>query len=172
MNIQLLGIVLAISINSTHAMVAEGGGVNPDKIHAVDLKKSQSYIRDGLFVGGDAQTTDVNLKDIRFAKNKEYERLVMDFTGSAGRSPYFQVDVSPEMSRLVVTVYGKVKLGFEPKLVAKAFAKSAFVERIELLPQIETDRWTYSLTLKDSKRPQVEVFELGAPTRAIIDLKP
>ena len=163
--------LFALSLNLSQAMVSQGG-INPDKIHAVDQKKSQSYIRDGLFVGGDAQTSDVNLKDIRFAKNKEYERLVMDFMGGAGRSPYFQVDVSPEMGRVVVTVYGKVKLGFEPNLVAKIFAKSAFISKVDLLPQIEQDRWTYSLTLKEGKRPQVEVFELAAPTRAIIDLKP
>lgn len=172
MNTQLLfGILLMVSVPSAHSMVNQGG-VNPDKIHSVDLKKSKSYIRDGLFVGGDAQTADVNLKDIRFATNKEYERLVMDFAGGAGRSPYFQVDVSPEMGRIVVTVFGKVKLGFEPKLVSKAFLKSALIQKVELLPQIETDRWTYALTLKDGKRPQVEVFELGAPSRAIIDLKP
>lgn len=167
MTLSLLTLWTGLSL----AMVNQGG-VNPDKVHSVDLKKSQSYIRDGLFVGGDAQTSDVNLKDIRFAKNKEYERLVMDFAGGAGRSPFFQIDVSPEMSRIVVTVFGKVKLGFEPNIVAKAFAKSAFIAKVELLPQIEIDRWTYALTLKDGKRPQVEVFELAAPSRAIIDLKP
>jgi len=164
-------IILLGLVTPTQAAVAPSG-LNPDKVFSVGHKKAKNYIRDGLFVGGDATVDDVTVKDIRFAKNLEYERIVLDLPVAATQAPYFQVDVSPEMSRIVVTVFGKIKQGFDPKLVARAFGKSAFVQSIELLPQLEKDRWTFALHLKEKKRPQVEVFDLNQPVRAILDLKP
>lgn len=168
----IIGLFSFLATCQVALAIPTDAGLNPTKVHSADLKKTKSYIRDGLFVSGDSLINDVNLKEIRFAKNNEYERIVLDFPGAGARAPYLQVDVSPEMRRLVVTVFGKIKLGFDPTLFVRSFQKSALIQSVKLYPQIEIDRWVFALQLKEGKKPQVEVFELSQPSRTIIDLKP
>lgn len=146
-------------------------------VHTVDGKKTMSYIRDGLFVGGDHAIQEVAVRDIRRAANPNFERVVIDLEGNrAGgvaaaipRPPYFQVAVSPEEKRLIVTVFGKPRLALDAKKVVQSFRKSPVIASVELLPKLEADSWTFVLGLK-SERP-VEVFELANPVRIIIDIR-
>ncbi len=150
--------------------------LRPDRIHVADEKKTLAYIRDGLVIGGDQAVNEYVVKDIRRASNKGYERMVIDLEGNRNgeplaisRAPYFQVSVTPDERRLVFTLYGRPKLAFDSKKVQKAFAKSAVVKNVVLLPRLEDDAWTFALELK--KGAPVEVFELANPVRLIIDLK-
>jgi hypothetical protein len=150
--------------------------IKPERVHTAEPKKSNFYIRDGLFVGGDRAIDQVIVRDIRRAANPSYERVVIDLEGNSGgmpaaidRPPYYQVAVSPDEKRLVVTVFGSPRLTFDSGKVASAFRRSKIFREITLLPAIEKDTWTFAFEMKN-KAP-VEVFELSNPVRIIIDVK-
>src|SRR5688572_29618323 len=103
-------------------------GFNPDQVYTADGKKMNTYIREGLIVGGDRSVSDVVVLDLRHAINRDYERVVLDLGANETekklnleRPPYYQMDVSPEMKRIVVTLWGKPKLGFKTDRLKKAF---------------------------------------------------
>jgi len=164
-----------LAIQTMAVAKAAIGGLNPDKIYTADKKKSHAKIRDGLITGGDQAINDVIILGIRHSTNKGFERVVLDIEGNKKgepvaikRPPYYHVAVSPEMGRLVVTVWGGPKLAFDTQAVLKSFQKSKLVKRVELLPVLERDRWTFILHLSGN-RP-VEVFELADPVRIIMDI--
>lgn len=150
--------------------------LRPEKVFIADVKKTKNYIKDGLITGGDQTVNDFTIKDIRHAKNSEYERLVIDIeagpaleTAPVARAPYYQIAVTPDEKRLVVTLYGKPKLNFEAKKVVESFKRSSVVQQINLLPLLDEESWTFSFEMK-SGHP-VEVFELSNPIRIILDIK-
>jgi hypothetical protein len=169
-------LALAASIGAWAAEGAVTPTLRSDHVHTADAKKTQAYVADGLFVGGDRAIDDVVVKDIRRAANKGYERMVIDLEGTRGgepaaikRPPYYQVAVSPEEKRLVVTIWGRPKLAFDSWKVIHAFAKSPVVANMELLPKVDEDSWTFVVGLKMGK--PVEVFELGDHARIIVDIR-
>jgi hypothetical protein len=150
--------------------------LRPEKVRVADGKKNLSYIRDGLFIGGDRAIDGVTVKDIRHAVNPGFERVVIDLEATKNgepaaidRAPYYQLAVSPDEKRLVFTVWGTPRLGFDPAKVIAGFQKSAVVQKITLLPKVEDSTWTFVMELK-TEIP-VEVFELSRPVRVILDLK-
>ncbi len=150
--------------------------IRPDKIHVADSKKNLSYIRDGLFIGGDKAIDEVVVKDIRRAPNTGFERIVIDLEGTRNgeptaiqRPPYFQLSVTPDEKRLVFTLWGKPKLSFDSRKVIEAFKKSDVIKAVTLLPRLEEDTWTFVFELKGNT--PVEVFELSNPVRVILDVK-
>jgi hypothetical protein len=152
------------------------GDLKPDKVHVSDTKKDNYYIHDGLFVGGDRAIDEVAITDIRRANSAKFERVVIDLEGTQmgepsaiPRPPFYQVAVSPDEKRLVVTVWGKPRLEFDAKKAVASFAKSANFSSVSLLPKVEEDSWTFVMNLK-SDRP-VEVFELTHPVRVIVDVQ-
>lgn len=168
--IQFLIVLALFGSISTHA------ALRPDKVHSADSKKSGSYVSDGLFVGGDRSVDDVVVRNIRWANNQQFERLVIDLAGTHGgdalaipRAPYYQVAVSPDERRLVLTVWGQPKLEFAAPAFIKSLKKSSVIGSVELLPKIEKDSWTFVIALKNNGVP-VEVFELKDPVRIIVDL--
>lgn len=158
------------------AAFAAQAELKPEKVHVADIRKNQVYLKDGLITGGDQAIDDFVIKDIRRATNAGYERMVVDLEGTRNgepvaieRPPYYQVSVTPDEKRLVLTFFGKPKLGFESGRILNAFKKSAVVENVVLLPTLEENNWTFAVELK-AGRP-VEVFELANPVRVIIDIK-
>lgn len=156
--------------------VAAISGIKPDQIYVADAKKSKSYVGNGVIVGGDWAVDDFTVSGVRRATNAGYERVVIDLEGNRGgeavlvdRPPYYHVAISPESKRVVVTIMGKPRLGFDPSKVSAAFKKSALVNKVELLPLVERDRWSFVMDLK--RAGSVEVFELSKPTRIILDLQ-
>jgi hypothetical protein len=166
----LIGLLPLTALGSVNRLQAE-------KVVQVQAKKTGQYLRDGMFVGGDRSIDDVVVMEIRYASNPAgYERIVLDLEANRSgeptaisRPPYYQVSASPELKRIEISVFGKPKLGFDPKKVHRAFKKSSLIERVELLPPVERDRWTFVLNL--AQDASVEVFELGNPVRVIVDLK-
>jgi hypothetical protein len=150
--------------------------LRPDKVHVADSKKTQAYIRDGLITGGDKAINEVVVKDIRRAANAGYERIVIDLEGTRGgepaaipRPPFYQISVTPDEKRIVVTIWGNPKLGFDSNRVIHAFKRSSVIQSLELMPRVEENTWTFVFGLKGES--PVEVFELANPVRIIMDVK-
>jgi hypothetical protein len=150
--------------------------IRPESVHTADIEKRQSYLRDGLIVGGDRAIDRVVIKDIRRAMNAGYERMVIDLEGTLNgepaaiqRAPFYQIAVNADERRIILTVWGKPKLAFDSSKVVRAFRKSRMFSSVELYPKLEEDSWTFALNLA-SDRP-VEVFELKEPVRIIVDVR-
>jgi len=151
-------------------------GMDPDAVRTADGKKTQAYLKDGLFVGGDRAIGNCTVKDIRRAVNGDFERIVIDLEGNIDgapaaipRPPFFQAAVTPEEKRIVVSIWGNPRLQLDSNRVVREFKKSVLISNLELLPKVETDVWTFALNLK--AEAQVEVFELAQPTRIILDVR-
>ena len=157
--------------------ISANAAIPPEKVRVSESKKTQNYLKDGVFTGGDQAISRVSIKDIRRAPNSGFERIVIDLESfiegepvTLARAPYFQVAVSPEERRLTVSIWGDPQLRFDPKKISKNFQKSTWISGIELLPKMETELWTFVLNLKNEA--SVEVFELKDPSRIILDIKP
>ena len=139
--------------------------------------KTQNYITDGFFAGGDRSVTATKLKDIRRAKSGEgFERIVFDLeplTDDRHAVPYFQVQPAVGGDGLVVSIWGDVAYDFDGKKIRKAFEKSANVKRLNILPQVEDGLAMIELVLdsgKSDKKAKFEVFRLTQPARIIVDI--
>jgi len=155
--------------------------IHPETVFLADSKKTARYKKQGLFTGGDQSVNRVVVKNIRRSTQRDYERIVIDLEGSHDgeplaieRPPYYQVSLSPEESKVVLSIWGTPRIEFDTPSVVQSFHKSALIEKLELLPKVEENIWTFALKLK-SPSP-VEVFELSqAPgssgmARIIIDI--
>lgn len=150
--------------------------LRPEKVFVADSQKTKFYVPDGLIVGGDEAIDDVVVLDIRHSRNQGFERVVIDLEGNKNgepaaiqRPPYYQVEVSQVMKRLVFTIWGKPKLAFDAAKVKAAFGRSKAVKRVQLLPILERDRWMFVVHLAGDH--PVEIFELNHPVRIIADLR-
>lgn len=168
--------LLFLSLLSWALPTQASAGLKPDNVHVADAKKTLQYLTDGMVVGGDRAIDDVVIRDIRRAPNSGFERIVIDLEGTRSgeraaipRPPYYQVSVSSDEQRLVFTVWGHPKLGFEAPKVHAAFKKSQMVSGLELFPRLNEDSWTFAMGLKPGK--SVEVFELSSPVRIIVDIR-
>lgn len=158
------------------AVDAAQANIRPDKVYVAENKKSAHYIDDGLITGGDRAIDEVEVKDVRRAKNKGFDRWVIDLDGTRrgeptaiGRPPFYQIALNQDEKRMVVTIFGNPRLGFNSQKVVAQLKKSTGVSNVELLPKVEDDSWTFAVSFKEP-RP-IEVFELNNPVRIIIDLK-
>lgn len=160
----------SVIFSETHA------SIRPEKIRVADAKKTEAYLKDGLYIGGDKAINQVILRDIRRSANAGFERIVLDFDGlkdgqpaAISRAPYFQVSMTPDENRIVVTIFGDTKLQLDAKRIVAAFNKSEMIKKVQLLPKLLDDSWTFVLELKKGRA--IEVFELGTPVRIILDIK-
>lgn len=171
-------ILLSLALTSSSAWSAEARGLKPQDVYVADSNKTDAYISDGLLVGGDRAIDNVIMLGLRHSsvKGRPYERVVLDLEGNRSgepaaidRPPYYQVAMEPELNRMVVTVWGQPKIGFDPKKVVSELKKSKAIKKVELYPPLESDRWTFALNLE--RNQSVEVFELTHPVRVIFDIK-
>lgn len=167
-------LALGVWASSEPALAAKG--LSPGKVYVADAKKTEHYVKEGLITGGDRSVDDVVVLDVRHAARKGYDRIVLDLEGNRQgdpapikRPPYYQVSMTPEMHRMVFTVWGRPKLAFDSRKVHSGLKRSRLIRSVELYPVMEKDRWTFALDLKKGKG--VEVFELADPVRVIIDIK-
>jgi len=142
-------------------------GISADRIQTVEAKKTQIYMKDGIFTGGHRDAEAATIRDIRRANNTGFERIVLDIDSS--QIPYYQVAIDPTLKRITLTVFGDPTLSFQAPQVVKAFQKSATVTRVDLYPKV--DGTTFSMVLQLKGTTPVEVFELSSPNRIIFDLK-
>ncbi len=170
---QLAGILALLVAGAVPAAQA---ALKPDAVRTADARKTNAYLSDGLVVGGDRAIDEVIIKDIRRAANAGFERVVIDLDATrfgepmaVKRPPYFQASVTGDEQRVVFTIWGKPKLSFDAQKVQAAFRKSANLQKVELLPRLDDDSWTFVLGLKPHQ--SVEVFELSQPARIIVDIR-
>ena len=173
-----MGIELLLGWAAWSVMLSSHTGwaaLRPEKIHVADERKNQAYIDDGLIIGGD-RNVQATIKDIRRSNNEGFERVVIDLdstdpaeNASIQRPPYYQIEVTPDEKRLVVTIWGQPKSDFNPKKVIAAFKRSAIMKDIVLLPRLEDPLWIFTFDLKSDV--SVEAFELSKPPRVIMDVK-
>jgi hypothetical protein len=132
--------------------------------------KRNVYLAEGSFSGGDRMSSDFKISDLRIAANPAgYDRVVLDFA-KLERPPFFLIENDPSSHRINVTVYGKVKIDFSSQTAIQAAKKTKSISSLNFLPIVDADRWMFSINTQGSVK--VEVFELTAPARIIIDLKP
>lgn len=141
--------------------------LEPNQVREALPKKTESYLKEGVISGGDREVQAGLVKNIRRAVNGGFERIVIDI--DAERAPYYQAAVEPAQRRILITLFGNPRVGLNAKKITEDFKKSPLVSRVELLPKVEDDAWTFALHLRSAV--PVEVFELTSPTRIIFDLK-
>jgi hypothetical protein len=151
--------------------------VDTENFHQALKLKKNFYLKTGVVSGGDSTSSDFVVKQIRSAKNPEgYDRLVIELSGNeAGgtstlkRPPYYQVQVDSATQSIHATLYGKPKLDFSAQSTVAQAKKTTTIEKINLMPMVDADRWTW--TIKTRAGTKAEVFELTDPARIIVDLK-
>src|SRR5271156_350348 len=138
MNTRLWPVVLSAYLTICALVPVAQADLRPEKVYVAENRKTQTYIKDGLIVGGDQAIQDVVVKDIRRAKNPMFERIVVDLQGNQGgepaaiqRPPYYQVAVTPDEKRLVFTIFGKPKLQLDAKKISAEFKHSQWIQGIE-----------------------------------------
>jgi hypothetical protein len=160
-------VVLSILPISAHA------ALDSSQVHPAETKKTNTYLRTGVIIGGTAEVKDVIIEDIRRAKNAGYERVVIDLQNpvdpTLAKGPYYQIALEPAMKRVVVSIFGRAKPAFNAQKVKTTFARSSVVSRLDLLPQVDPEIWVMSMQLQEA--PSVEAFELSSPQRLILDFK-
>lgn len=174
---RLILAILSCLIFTGGAQLPARAGLRPEKIYVADQKKTKNYIQDGLIIGGNRSTQEFIIQDIRHATNPEFERVVIDLESSEEKSgatentraPYYQVAVTPDENRLILSLYGKPKLSFNLKKVTQAFQRSLAIQKLNLLPHLDDQSWTFAFNLKPGH--PVEVFELSHPLRIILDIR-
>ena len=131
--------------------------------------KTQNYITDGFFVGGDKNIKSVALKEIRrSAANNKFERVVFDLDAL----PYFQVQASAEDGRYVISLWADVAHKLSASAIEKTFKKSKNIKKIQAMPQVEDGLTIFEVQLQNStkRKNKLEVFFLAQPPRLILDI--
>ena len=142
-------------------------------------QKNNSYLQDGVFIGGTAGN-GASLLGVRrsFSAKAAIERVIVDLGDGEGkpagkRISYFQASVDAENNRVVLDLAQlKLSLVSEQKL-KEIFKKSPFVASVELTLDPEDKAATMVLNLRRPMR--LEVFELlnsKKPGRVVMDLSP
>lgn len=151
-------------------------GIRPESIFLSDNKKTEAYIREGMFTGGDRAIGQAEVQGVRFSSNPLFERMVLDLkilqegiAPDLQRPPYFQVAISPKTHQVVITLWGNPRLAFDAKKAMASAQKVALIKQFKLFPRLEDNSWTFALDLKADAG--VEVFELTNPVRVIVDIQ-
>jgi hypothetical protein len=143
---------------------------------ALKLKK-EFYLREGSFSGGDRNSSDFRVSDVRIAANPlGFDRVVIDLSGNTNgektklsRPPFYLVELNPASKMVTITLYGKPKLEFSTSAAMQAARKSKTISKLDFIPLVNEDRWVW--TIETQVPVKAEVFELSDPARVIIDLK-
>ncbi len=148
--------------------------LQPEKIFEAPQFKRNIYYQEGMVVGGDGSIKNIIVHGMRYSKNQNYERLVIDLQENIHgdpspliQVPYYQLALLPDYHRLTLTLWGNPQLLFAKDKVLASIKTSPTLESIELLPVLDDKTWTFILHTK--KAASAEIFSLSA--RLIIDLK-
>ena len=150
---------------------AQGAHSSAGEKHEAGMSKISQYATTGYFIGGDRSVKSAKLKDIRRGPQKGgVERIVFDLqSADQDKAPYFQVNISPNENRLLLSIWADVTYEFDADKIKKAFTKSGKVKFVNVIPRVEDGIATIELTLKSSS-VKVEAFHLAHPARIILDL--
>jgi hypothetical protein len=141
-------------------------------------KKINSYVKEGLVVGGQAGTAYSLLRVRRDLSEKlGMERIILDLGDAEGRPlrgivSYFQASVEKSPPRLVLDLAQLSRSGVNESTLRKIFSTSPYVRRVELTADPEDH--SASLTFAFKQPMAVEVFSMPSRTKAsriVIDIK-
>lgn len=169
---KLIALFLASSFSCALSLASKEPGPRFD----VKGTKTNAYKTDGFFAGGQRSVTAVKLKDIRHsAKKGSFERVVLDLepmVEDTVKMPFFQVQLSPEEGRVVLSIWADVQYDFNETKIQKLFAASPHFKQVHMVPRVEDGLATIEFLTSASKnqKPKVEVFQLTQPPRIIIDV--
>lgn len=143
---------------------------------ALEVKKN-NYIEKGTVIGGEAGQ-GFSLLKIRSQANPKrgMERVVLNLGDEQGRLlmgrlSFFQVNVEPEKSRVVIHLSQVVESRVSEEELKNTFKKSPFVRSAKLIPDV--DGGDVSLVLQLKREAKAEIFQLtekGKPGRLVVDL--
>ena len=141
-------------------------------------KKTDAYTRNGVFMGGRAETLQALMKVRRLHSTKVgLERIIFDMGSDQYRpiaeTGYFHVSVDGNNSRVVIQLSQMAKTLATEQQLRNVFAKSENVKSVEFTVDPEDSTGTVVLNLK---RPvQTEVFSLPGrkkqTARLVLDMK-
>jgi hypothetical protein len=158
--------------------------VGPQLFAATPFKRSltqkkNSYMKDGVFIGGKAGNGTTLLGVRRAFSNKAHlERVIVDVADNEGKAPgaalgYFQASVDAKQNRVILDLAQLKQSRVSEQKIKDMFKASPFVASVEFTLDPEDKAGTMVLNLK---RPmQLEVFELldgHKPGRIVMDLTP
>ena len=158
-----LFVLLFLTTSQLHALAIR---------HEAMAKKVGKYESEGFFVGGTKESTVVKLKDIRRAKSNEgFERVVLDLEPLNGNSaiPYFYVQNAQSESRIVLSIWADVQYDFDVDKIQKAFARSAVIKKLNIVPRVENGLMILEFNM-NSEKAKIEAFILSNPNRIILDI--
>ncbi len=168
--VRIFGLMIAL------CFVSEGWAATPYK-KTLNQKKN-SYMSDGVFVGGKSGQGSALLGVRRtHSKKAQIERVILDLGDKDERSsremPFYQVSVDSGSKRIVLDL-AQLKFSRVTEAQLKTlFSKSPYVQSVALSFDPEDKGATMVL---DLKRPvRLEVFQLldkKKPARVVMDLKP
>ncbi|HAG90624.1 MAG TPA: hypothetical protein DCL41_02060 [Bdellovibrionales bacterium] len=140
--------------------------------------KTNQYIEKGTIIGGTAGEGATLMKVRRKIHQKSgVERVVINLGNKKGnliegRTSFFQVNVEPGASRIVIHLAQVNHSELSEQELEKVFKNSPFVKTAKLIPDPEAASTNLVLGLK--KQVKAEVIELskkGTPGRIVLDLK-
>lgn len=142
-------------------------------------QKKNSYLEDGVFVGGKAGS-GVSVLDVRhsFSAKMQIERLIVDLGNGDGKPlgkdiSYFQASVDAKQNRIVLDLAQLHASQVSEQKIQALLKKSPYVASAEFTLDPEDKAGSLVLHLKRPMR--LEVFKLldsKKPARVVLDLTP
>ena len=141
--------------------------------------KKNSYLQDGLFIGGKAGT-GASILGVRrlYSKRAQIERLIVELGDAEGKpltkeASYFQASVDRNQNRIVLDLTQlKMSMVSEQK-IRELLKKSPFVASADFT--LDPEDRAASLVLNLKRPMRLEVFQLvdkKKPARVVLDLTP
>jgi hypothetical protein len=145
---------------------------------SLDVKRNE-YLRDGVFIGGQAGT-GASLLGLRrtYSGKLQTERVIVDL-GDKDANPsgtqvgYFQVSMDAKNQRVILDLAQLMISKVNERQIQETFQKSPYVKSTELTLDPEDHAATLVLNLKGPMK--LEVFQIRKakkPGRVVMDLKP
>ena len=136
------------------------------------IDKTGAYQRSGKIVGGEL-TDGRDIRNIRWAQQRGYERIVLDvYMGNyeglgpaVPRACHFEVSYSPGNRILKVMVAGTRR--FSARFPDTA--RSRLIRGFKRVPSYDDSSHTFQIQL--SRSVEYEVFELRDPGRIVLDIR-
>lgn len=143
---------------------------------ALEVKKN-NYIDKGTVIGGQAGQ-GFSLLKVRSQASKKHgiERVVLNLGDEQGRLlqgrlSFFQVNVEPERSRIVINLSQVAQSKVTVEDLKKTFRNSPFIRSATLVPDLNGNDMSLVLQLKQQAKAEVfQLTEKGKPGRLVVDL--
>ena len=144
---------------------------SPAPVIAANKTKQNAYLNDVTVYGGNANAPLMSVNSIRRAKNKGFERIVVDLNSpdSQNELPYFQVALASDQNKIILGIRGIQGNRLKQNVLNQRFARSAIIASSYLVPVNEDGLFSLELDLR--KQASVETFYLTNPPRIILDIE-